>query len=258
MGALRQSGKPSRRQSRRPFNRPRHFCTARIAVNTLAVAGGVNDDMSGFLPGSITHVLVRPSCLSGNEEFGIGKSKHIMLAICLCNYKVDGTRRPCSSACAREIIRLLINKRFLAFLRAQDTSARRFSARFPHGFEVFQKDVAVSVDALLVVLKSRNVMTLFIIKPFLQFSILFRKGRILRNQSVVARMKFPKPAQRPAQPAPERLDILASKRSAEAFKRTEQENTNFHEDSSVEEFSGVVAMNSKAGGNPHLTCTEKS
>src|SRR5260363_477992 len=69
--------------------------------------------MSGFLPGSITHVLVRPSCLSGNEEFGIGKSKHIMLAICLCNYKVDGTRRPCSSACAREIIRLLINSVFL-------------------------------------------------------------------------------------------------------------------------------------------------
>src|SRR5260363_25286 len=97
------------------------------------------------------------------------------------------SRRPCSSACAREIIRLLINKRFLAFLRAQDTSARRFSARFPHGFEVFQKDVAVSVDALLVVLKSRNVMTQFIIKPFLQFSILFRKGRILRNQCLIAR-----------------------------------------------------------------------
>src|SRR5260363_68377 len=270
MGALRQSGKPSRRQSRRPFNRPRHFCTARIAVNTCAVAGGVNDDMSGFLPGSITHVLVRPSCLSGNEEFGIGKSKHIMLAICLCNYKVDGTRRPCSSACAREIIRLLINKRFLAFLRAQDTSARRFSARFSHGFEVFQKDVAVSVDALLVVLKSRNVMTQFIIKPFLQFSILFRKGRILmnkrriafnkrrilRNQSVVARMKFPTPAQRPAQPAPERLDILASKRSAEAFKHTEQENHNFHEDSSVEGLTGIEAIDSKACGNPHPTDTE--
>src|SRR5260363_172621 len=33
--------------------------------------GGVNDDISGFLPGSITHFLVRPSCLSGNEEFGV-------------------------------------------------------------------------------------------------------------------------------------------------------------------------------------------
>src|SRR5260364_159298 len=106
--------------------------------------------MSGFLPGSITHVLVRPSCLSGNEEFGIGKSKHIMLAICLCNYNVDGTRRPCSYACAREIIRLLINNRFLGVLLAQDTSARRFSSRFPHGFEVFQKDFAVSVEELLV------------------------------------------------------------------------------------------------------------
>src|SRR5260364_137446 len=254
--------------------------------------------MSGFLPGSITHVLVRPSCLSGNEEFGIGKSKHIMLAICLCNYKVDGTRRPCSSACAREIIRLLINKRFLAFLRAQDTSARRFSARFPHGFEVFQKDVALSVDALLVVLKSRNVMTQFIIKPFLQFSILFRKGRILRNQcliarnkcrifrnkllivsnnlrilmnkrriafnkrrilrnqSVVARMKFPNPAQRPAQPAQEPLAILPGSRSAEAFKHTEQENPNFHEDSSVEGLTGIEAIDSKAGGNPHPTDTE--
>src|SRR5260363_144708 len=88
--------------------------------------------------------------------------------------------------------------------------------------------------------------------------IAFNKRRILRNQSVVARMKFPNPAQRPAQPAPERLEILASKRSAEAYKHTEQASPNFHEDSSVEEFSGVVAMNSKAGGNPHLTCTEKS
>src|SRR5260364_19504 len=35
------------------------------------MAGGVNDDISGFLPGSITHFLVRPSCLSGNEEFGV-------------------------------------------------------------------------------------------------------------------------------------------------------------------------------------------
>src|SRR5260363_189225 len=118
--------------------------------------------MSGFLPGSITHVLVRPSCLSGNEEFGIGKSKHIMLAICLCNYKVDGTRRPCSSACAREIIRLLINKRFPALSPAQDTSARRFTAPFTRGFVVFQNHAAASADALLVVLKSRNVMTQFI------------------------------------------------------------------------------------------------
>ncbi len=152
-----------------------------------------------------------------------------MLAIGLCDDKVDGTCRPRSSACAREIIRLLINKRLLTLLRTQDTNARRFSARFPHGSKVLQKDVAVSVDAPLIVFKPWNVMTQFIVKPFLKFGILFRKGRILRNQSVMARMEFPDSAQRPTQPAPECLDVLASERSAEAFKHTEKESPNrFH------------------------------
>src|SRR5260364_65926 len=151
----------------------------------------------------------------------------------------------------------------LSFLLALNAKVDRVCIRMSGYF--FEKDkltrsrsvMFINLKSLQLLRKCRSLLgkrRLFLLERY----ILLNERRILRNQSVVARMKFPNPAQRPAQPAPERLDILASKRSAEACNHPEQASPNCHEDSSVEEFSGVVAMNSKAGGNPHLTCTEKS
>ncbi len=88
--------------------------------------------------------------------------------------------------------------------------------------------------------------------------ILRSQRRILRNQHVIACAKFPNSAQRPAQPAPECLDVLASERSTEIFNHAEEESPNrFHEDSSDQGLTGVGAIDSRAGGNPTPTHTEK-
>src|SRR5260363_219482 len=149
----------------------------------------------------------------------------------------------------------------LSFLLALNAKVDRVCIRMSGYF--FEKDTLtrsrsvmfINLKSLQLLRKCRSLLgkrRLFL----LERCILLNERRILRNQRVVARMKFPNPAQRPAQPAPERLDILASKRSANAIRHTEQENPNFHEDSSVEGLTGIEGSDSKAGGNPHPTDTE--
>src|SRR5260363_75415 len=101
----------------------------------------------------------------------------------------------------------------LSFLLALNAKVDRVCIRMSGYF--FEKDKFARSRAVMFI----NLKSLQLLRKRRLFlrerCILLNERRILRNQSVVARMKFPNPAQRPAQPAPERLDILASKRSAE-------------------------------------------